>query len=148
VSLWLRDRGTDHVRDRNNLIAFTIKAARSMPGRGSGDSGGSKWLSAARAGSPHAATPGQGARITFRAPQKWKPARKRASSTISRRCSRDALAVGAVVVAVMLAAAGPHEHRIIPIVVIQDRHAFSEAPVVVLGGEHRDAAVERAAQPA
>jgi hypothetical protein len=46
--LWLRDHGTAYVRDRNNLIAFTIKAARSMPGRGLGKNGESKWLSAAR----------------------------------------------------------------------------------------------------
>jgi hypothetical protein len=43
----LRDHGTEFVRDRNNLVAFTIKAARSVPRSGWGENGGWKWLNAA-----------------------------------------------------------------------------------------------------
>ena len=54
----------------------------------------------------------------------------------------DDLAVAVMIIAVVVTTY-PHEYRIVPVVMIQDRHAFGEAFVVVLGGEYGDAAVQR-----
>ena len=44
-----------------------------------------------------------------------------------------------LVVVVMIAAACPHEHRIIAIIVIEDGHALCKALVVIGRGQHRNA---------